>query len=602
MTSSGQDTGEQAGSPVTFGRLYELARPYLVPLIAATLLLIAGTGIGLLMPFLAGRVVDTALESAVAGIGLSGIVARLIGLFAVMGVLGYFQIHLLGAAGARLLRDLRRRLFGHLVGLSVDFFDGRRVGELLSRMGSDLTVVQAALTEQIPSGLQALVRFVGVLAIVLVLHTRLTLVALLAVPPVVLFAVFFGRRLERVARDERDAVAETSAWAEEALAGIRTLQAFSAEEDARTRYGARLSDLLDVQLANARFYAAFSGLTTFAGFSAFGIVLGYGGSLMLEGSLSAGALTSFLLYTFMIAVSVGQLGSLYAGYKRLRGSSERVFELLDRRSSIVEPVTPSPLGGGAGRLTLRSVGFRYQGADRPALENLSLTVEPGRLAALVGPSGSGKSTLFSLLLRFHEPDEGEILIDGRPLGSIATADLRRRIALVPQDIFLFSGSVAANIRMAAPDADAAATRAAAEAAGAAAFIEDLDRGYDTEVGERGVRLSAGQRQRIAIARAFLRDPQILLLDEPTSALDPDSEAVVQKAIEHLLEGRTTLIIAHRLATARRAARIHVLDRGRLTAAGSHEELHACNELYRRYWSLQSLQEPAAGSGGSMDPR
>ncbi len=601
MTSSAEEAGGAAG-PVAFSRLYGLARPYLVPLIAATALLIAGTGIGLLMPFLAGRVVDAALESAGAGAGLGGIVARLIGLFAIMGVLGYFQIYLLGAAGARLLRDLRRRLFSHLVGLSVDFFDGRRVGELLSRMGSDLTVVQAALTEQIPTGLQALVRFAGVLAILLVVQTRLTLVALLVVPPVVLFAVLFGRRLERVARDERDAVAETSAWAEEALAGVRTLQAFSAEEDARARYRNRLGDLLGVQLVNARLYAGFSGLMTFGGFSAFGIVLGYGGGLMLEGSLTAGELTSFLLYTFMIAISVGQLGSLYAGYRRLRGSSERVFELLDRESSIVGPVAPRPLADGGGRLSVQSVGFRYQGADQPALTDLSLTVEPGRLAALVGPSGSGKSTLFSLLLRFYEPDEGRILIDGRPLDSVALADLRRRMALVPQDIFLFSGSVAENIRMARPDADAATVRAAAEAAGAAAFIEDLDRGYDTEVGERGVRLSAGQRQRIAIARAFLRDPQILLLDEPTSALDPDSEAIVQEAIEHLLEGRTTLIIAHRLATARRAARIHVLDRGRLAAAGSHEELYAGNELYRRYWSLQSLRAPATGSGDAMDPR
>ena len=542
----------------------------------------------------AGQFVDTALDSG-SEQSLSELVGLLIGLFAVLGVLGYFQAWLLGAAGARLLRDLRGRLFGHLVGLSIDFFDRRRVGELLSRMNSDLTVVQTALTEQIPSGLQAVARFVGVLAILLVLHTRLTAVALLVVPPVVVFAVVIGRRLERVAVEERDAVAETSALAEEALAGVRTLQAFSAEEQARGRYRERLVALLAVQLRNVRLYGAFSGLMTFLGFSAFALVLGYGGNLMLGGALTPGQLTSFLLYTFAIATSVGQLGSLYAGYRRLRGSSERVFQLLDEGSAIVDSPSPVRLAEDASALRIRSVAFRYEGAEQPAIADLSMDVALGELAALVGPSGSGKSTLFALLLRFYEPQQGELLLEGRPLADFALSDLRRRIALVPQDIFLFSGSVADNIRLARPGADDADVRAAAEAAGAASFIEDLDEGFETEVGERGVRLSAGQRQRIAIARAFLRDPQILLLDEATSALDPDSEATVQRAIEQLLEGRTTIVIAHRLATARRARRIHVLDQGRLVAAGSHEELYETNELYRRYWLLQSLerQQPPA---------
>ncbi len=593
--------GERSSARVPFSRLFGLARPYLLPLVVGTVLLLAGSGVFLLVPMRVGEFVDTALESG-SEQELRELVVWLMGLFAVLGVLGYFQTWLLGAAGARLLRDLRRRLFGHLVGLSIDFFDRRRVGELLSRMSSDLTVVQTALTEQIPSGLQAAARFVGVLAILLVLQTRLTVVALLIVPPVVVFAMFFGRRLERVAVEERDAVAETSAWTEEALAGVRTLQAFSAEKQALNRYRERLVDLLGVQLRNVRLYGAFGGLMTFFGFAAFALVLGYGGNLMLEGALSAGELTSFLLYTFAIATSVGQLGALYAGYRRLRGSSERVFQLLDEGSAIVDSPSPVRLAEDAAALSIRSVGFRYQGAEQPALTDVSLEVEPGEMAALVGPSGSGKSTLFALLLRFYEAQSGELLIDGRPLADVALGDLRRRIALVPQEIFLFTGSVADNIRLACPDAGDDDVHAAAEAAGAASFIERLDDGFATEVGERGVRLSAGQRQRIAIARAFLRDPQILLLDEATSALDPDSEATVQRAIEHLLEGRTTIVIAHRLATARRARRIHVLDQGRLVAGGSHEELYDENELYRRYWLLQSLERerpadaihPAAG--------
>ncbi|MCY3971408.1 MAG: ABC transporter transmembrane domain-containing protein [Acidobacteria bacterium] len=596
MSTPASAEGERASAPVPFRRLYGLARPYLGPLLAGTVLLLAGTGVFLVVPMRAGQFVDTALDSG-SEQSLGELVSLLIGLFAVLGVLGYFQAWLLGAAGARLLRDLRRRLFGHLIGLSIDFFDRRRVGELLSRMNSDLTVVQTALTEQIPSGLQAVARFVGVLAILLVLHTRLTAVALLVVPPVVVFAMVIGRRLERVAVEERDAVAETSAWAEEALAGVRTLQAFSAEDQARGRYRERLVDLLAVQLRNVRLYGAFSGLMTFLGFSAFALVLGYGGNLMLGGALTPGQLTSFLLYTFAIATSVGQLGSLYAGYRRLRGSSERVFQLLDEGSAIVDSPSPVRLPEGASALSIRSVAFRYEGTEQPAIADVSMDVAPGELAALVGPSGSGKSTLFALLLRFYEPQQGELLLEGRPLADLALSDLRRRIALVPQDIFLFSGSVADNIRLARPGADDADVRAAAEAAGAVSFIERLDEGFATGVGERGVRLSAGQRQRIAIARAFLRDPQILLLDEATSALDPDSEATVQRAIEQLLEGRTTIVIAHRLATARRARRIHVLDQGRLVAGGSHEELYETNELYRRYWLLQSLesQQPPAAS-------
>lgn len=588
MSLRGREADERASAPVPFRRLYGLARPYARPLVFGTVLLLAGTGVFVLVPMQAGDLVDTAIEADLES-RLGRVVASLIGLFAVLAVLTYFQTWFLGAAGARLLRDLRRRLFGHLVGLSVDFYDRRRVGELLSRMASDLTVVQNALTEQIPSGLQAAVRFVAVLAILLVLHTRLTAVALLVVPPVVLFAIFYGRRLERVAQEERDAVAETSAWAEEALAGIRTVQAFSAEDQARGRYRSRLADLLGVQLHNVRLYGGFSALMTFFGFTAFALVLGYGGRLMLDGSLSAGKLTSFLLYTFSIGTSVGQLGALYAGYKRLRGSSARVFELLDQQSVIVDPPSPAKLPGNAAGLSVRSVGFRYEGAEQPALTDVSLEIAPGELVALVGPSGSGKSTLFGLLLRFYEAQRGEILLDGQPLRDVALADLRRRMALVPQDIFLFSGSVAENIRLARPDAGDDEVRAAAEAAGAASFIERLDEGFETEVGERGVLLSAGQRQRVAIARAFLRDPRILLLDEATSSLDPDSEATVQRAIEQLLEGRTTIVIAHRLATARRARRIHVLDQGRLVAAGSHEELYAANELYRRYWLLQSLE-------------
>jgi len=589
---------------VPFRRLFALARPHLGTLLAATALMLLASGVGLSVPLVAGRVVDTALSDAHLE-QLYGVVVKLLALFAVLAVVGFFEVYLLGVAGARLLRDLREALFTRLVGLSPAFYDKRRVGELLSRLGSDLTVVQSAIAEQIPGGLQACLRFFGTLGILLYLQPRLTLVALVVVPPVVLVSMYFGHRLQRFATEARDATAETSALAEEGLAGIRTVQSSGAESWFLGRYKERLAALLNVQIRNSRLHAAFTSAITFAAFSAFAIVLGYGGQLMLEERLSAGDLTSFLLYTFSIATSVGDLGGLYAAYRRLQGASVRVFELLDTDSAVADPgaATPpaAPFTTTRASLALREVTYRYEGAERDALSGVSLDVDPGSVVAFVGPSGSGKSTLFALLLRFYSPTSGTITLAQRPLDTIGFGDLRRAIGVVPQEIFLFSGTIAENLRIGArcrPDFEASAEdlHVAARAAGALEFIERLPKGFETEVGERGVRLSAGQRQRLAIARAFLANPPLLLLDEATSALDPDSEATVQASLERLLEGRTTLVIAHRLATARRADVIHVLEEGRIAASGTHDELYEASELYRRYWTLQSLAAaPDAGS-------
>ncbi len=581
---------------VSFGRLLGLARPHLALILSATALMLVMSLIGLAVPKLAGDVVDTALENATRT-ELRTVVAWLIGLFALMGLLGFVEFFMLGLAGARLLRDLRKSLFDRLVGLSPAFFDQRRVGELLSRLGSDLTVVQASITEQIPSGIQALLRFAGTLIVLFVLQTRLTLVALLVVPPVVIVALVVGIRLEKLSKKERDATAETSSLAEESLAGIRTVQAAGAEPRTLQRYSDRLAELLGVQIRNARLQSAFAGLMTFAGFSSFALVLGYGGELMLDDQLTAGELTSFLLYTFSIAMTVGQLGSLYAGYKRLKGASARLFELLDTESGVVDPVDAEPFVCDAGSLSIDDVSFSYEEGAR-ALDGVSINVEPGSMIALVGPSGSGKSTLLSLLLRFYDPDSGELRVDGRALPSIRLEELRRAMGLVPQEVFLFSGSVADNLRLGRKDATDEEVEKALEAAGALGFVQELKDGVRTEIGERGMRLSGGQRQRLAIARAFLEDPPILLLDEATSSLDPDSEALVQGALHRLFDGRTTVVIAHRLATARRADRIYVLDGGKITASGTHAALIESSDLYRRYWTLQSLEveqrEPGAG--------
>lgn len=570
-------------------RVLGLARPWLGRLLASTVFMLIGGAIGLLTPAVAGRVVDAALVDGDLQ-RLNRIVLSLIALFAALGVVSYVEHWLLRTTGALMLRDLRARLFHHLLQLSPSFFETRSVGELLSRMGSDLTRVQGALTNQIPQGIQALLRFAGTLVILLVMQTRLTLLALAVVPPVVLLALFFGRKVERLAREERDTTADASAQAEEALAGIRTVQSFDQTEHEDRRYESRLAALLGVQFRNAQVEGAFGGAVQFAAFSAFAVVLWYGGRLMLRDLMTPGELTSFLLYTFSIAVSVGTLGALYAAWRELKGSSARIFELLDTGSAIEDPMSPTPLPPVRGHLRFEDLHFAYPSEpDRPALSGIDLEVSPGEVVGLVGPSGAGKSTVFSLLLRFHDPTAGSVRLDGFDLRELRQQDIRQAIGIVPQEIFLFSGTVRENIAYARPGADDEAIVRAARLAGAHEFIAQLPRGYDTELGQRGVRLSAGQRQRIAIARTFLKDPAILLLDEATSSLDPDSERQVQSALDELLRGRTTLVIAHRLVTAQRADRILVLEEGRIVADGGHAELYESSELYRRYWTLQSLQ-------------
>jgi len=568
-------------------RLVGLVRPFLSPLLLASALLAIQALITLAAPRLAGIVIDSAVIDRDVD-RLNVIVGVLLGLFALRGVLSYGQTYLMRATGARLLRSLRDRVFGHLVTLGPDFHDNRRVGGLLSRIGADLAKAQGTLTSSMPEGLRATITLIGTLIIIFLLDAGLTLVALCALLPIPLVARMFGRPVQRLTTEVQDRLADSAAVADEALVGIRTVKSFSGESVEHKRYTGTLDKLLGTQLRNAHLVGAFYGLMNFAAFAAFAVVLWFGAREVAQNSITPGEMTAFLLYMFAIAGSVGSLGRLYAGFKELRGVSARVFEILDTEPSVGDAEDAKELSNPRGELAIDAVTFKYAGTDAPAISDVSVDVAAGDMVAFVGPSGAGKSTLFALLLRFYDPQAGSIRFDGNDIRSLTVRSLRDAIAVVPQEIVLFSGTIADNIRYGKPDASDVEIAQAAADAGAAEFIEAMADGYDQLVGERGVKLSAGQRQRIAIARAFLKQPTLLLLDEATSALDADSEAVVTGALENLASRCTTLVIAHRLATARRAKQVVILDHGKILDTGSHDELRERSELYRRYWELQSL--------------
>ena len=582
---------KRGGRLAPIGALRWLAaqvRPWTGRLAIASAAMLLSGAVTLLLPATAGRVVDAAVVERSLD-QLEGVILALLGLFAISAMLDFVQTYVLRSAAARMLRGLRARLHGHLLSLPPSFFERERVGDLLSRLGSDVSAIGDVLTRSLVGGLQQALVLVGALVILVVLHPRLTGVMLLAVPPVVVAAIYYGRRIQRLAREQQKRLAEANVTAEEAFSGIRTVQAFGREALERGRYTVRLAQILEMALRTARAWGAMGALVSFSAFGALTLVLWYGGNLVITGELTAGGLTSFLLYTFTVAASIGGVLSTYAGLRSAAGSTERVRELLETRSEIADPPQPIALGRPRGEIEFRAVRFAYPTKpEMPAIDGLSLHVRPGEVVALAGPSGGGKSTLAMLLMRFHDPQQGEVRLDGTGVRHFALRELRAAIGLVPQEIFLFGGSVAENIRYGRPDASDQELREAAQGAQAHGFIEALPQGYDTLVGERGVRLSAGERQRIAIARVLLEDPAVVVLDEATSSLDAESEHLVQRAFEHLLRGRTTLVIAHRLSTVRRADRVIILDRGRISEQGSHAELFESDGLYRRLCELQML--------------
>jgi subfamily B ATP-binding cassette protein MsbA len=469
------------------------------------------------------------------------------------------------------------------------FFADRRTGELTSRLTTDIGLLQSVMSHQIAEFSRQLLALVGGVVLLTLMQPRLTFTAIGVVPLVVGSGFYFGRRLKRMTTGVQDRVAEATAVAEEALSQIRTVQSFVQEPAERERYGARVLASVKAALVRAEVRGVFFGILTFTTFGGIVVVLWQGGLLVLDGKLSPGALVSFLLYTVFIAAAIGALASFFSSYQEAVGAAERVFELLETASPIADPPVPRELPRPVrGAVALERVSFRYL-TDPTApwtLREIDLSVVPGEVVALVGPSGAGKTTLVSLLPRFWDVAEGRVLLDGIDIRDLRLADLRGAIGIVPQEPALFSGTVRENIAYARPGATVAEVEAAARAAHAHEFVERLQQGYDTLVGERGVKLSGGQRQRVAIARALLKNPAVLVLDEATSSLDNESERLIEDAMERLLVGRTTLIIAHRLSTVRRADRLIVMDHGRIVEEGSHTALLARGGLYARLYQHQ----------------
>ena len=513
--------------------------------------------------------------------------AALAAMIALLGVLTWFRVYNVYWIGARFTADLRGRVYDHLLTLSPGFYESARTGEVASRVTNDVTLIEAVMGGTFLYALRMAFTLAGCVVMLFFTSVKLTVIALGCMPLVLLPIALLGTRVRKLSRAVQDRVADISSHVDETLHEIRTVQAFAHEDRESATFGERVNAVFLASVQRSHYLAALIATVIVLAFGAVGILLWVGAHDVFAGRLSAGSLTAFIFYAVIVANATFVLAEVYGELQRAAGASERLLELLGTQSRIRAPENPSPMPSPQGRLALEDVTFDYP--SRPgvhALDGFSLAVEPGEVVALVGPSGAGKTTVFQLLLRFYDPGTGRVTVDGVDAAGVDPRELRRRIAVVSQDPVIFAASVAENVRYGRPDATDDEVRAALDAAYALDFVDRLGDGVATPLGERGVKLSGGQRQRIAIARAILADRAILLLDEATSALDAESEKAVQRALEKLMQDRTTLVIAHRLATVKSCDRIVVMDHGKIVATGRHETLVAQNGLYARLAALQ----------------
>ncbi len=564
---------------VDFAPFKPLLRPHRGAMIEAALLVMGVAALNLALLWLFRYFVDhvLVLHDTTA---LWRIIWAALALFALHSLMSVRHHVVVARVGQHVVTALRLRVVEHLTRLSLDFFARRRTGELMSRVTSDVGTIQQVATSVPVDLAKQTVTFAGAMALLLYMNWRLCLAVLAVVPLVVLVARLFGRRLKALSTESQDCSAESATILEEMISGIKLLKSFVMERYELDRLAAQLARADAVALRRATLLGVFVPvITVLTLIGALG-VLWYGGVQVIRGAMTPGDLVAFLLFGGILMGPFSSVARLFTQVKEAQGAMQRVTEILNEQPTVQDAPRAVPLAGAAGRIQVRDVVFAYD-KGRPVLQGVSLTAEPDQIVALVGPSGGGKTTLVHLIHRFYDPEAGAIFVDGRDLRSIRLDDLYAHIALVPQETVLFGGTVEENIRFGRPSASQEDLVAAASAAHAHGFIQGLPNGYDTVVGEKGVRLSGGQRQRIAIARAILKNPRILLLDEATSALDNESEVLVQDALDRLMRGRTTIVVAHRLSTIQRADQILVLDQGRIVERGTHVELLASRGLYHR---------------------
>jgi ATP-binding cassette, subfamily B, bacterial MsbA len=574
-----------------FARFRPFLTPYLPRMAMAGLLVMMVAAINLALLRLAGALWDVITVQRDAG-GMNGLIALFLALVIVQGLCSMGHSYLTAYVSQHIVADFRRHLFAHLQTLSVAFFARRRTGELLSRLMNDVTIIQSVVTETPIDGAKQLVTFVGGIAFLLVMNWRLCLLILVLLPLLVLVAKVFGRRLKALSTSIQDQTAAVSTLIEEVIAGIRIVKSFVQTPREEERFATQIDHTMALTMRRAEIMAVFIPVISLLTFSAAAAVLWYGGRQVIDGAVTPGELFAFVLFAGILIGPFSSAARVFAQIREAQGATARVFEILDTQPEIRDAPHAVALSSVSGLVAVEHVSFAYD-ARQSVLTDVSFDAKPGELVAIVGPTGAGKTTVMNLLHRFYDPTEGRITVDGLDLRQITLESWYRQIALVPQETILFGGTILDNIRYGNRDASQDAVAEASRAAHAHDFIMSFPDHYLTLVGEKGVNLSGGQRQRIAIARAVLKNPRILLLDEATSALDSESERLVQQALDQLMKGRTTFVIAHRLTTIQGAHRILVLDKGRLIEAGTHDELMARKQLYHYLYSLRLAEAPSS---------
>ncbi|HET9574879.1 MAG TPA: ABC transporter ATP-binding protein [Nitrospira sp.] len=574
----------------TFKRFLPFLKPYLSRMLFAGLLVMGVAAINLALLRLAGTLWDVITVQHDAG-RMTELIALFLGLVVLQGLCSMGHSYFTAWVSQHIVADFRRHLFAHLQTLSVSFFARRRTGELLSRLMNDVTVIQSVVTETPIDTAKQLVTFVGGIAFLLAMNWRLCLLILVLLPLLVVVAKFFGRRLKSLSTSIQDQTAALSTLIEEVLSGIRIVKSFVQTRREETRFSTQVGQTLSLTMRRAGIMAVFIPVISLLTFSAAAAVLWYGGRQVIDGAVSPGDLFAFVLFAGILIGPFSSAARVFAQVREAQGATERVFEILDTQSDVVDAPNAMVLSNVSGHIQVEHVSFAYD-RRQPVLANMSFEAKPGELVAIVGPTGAGKTTVMNLIHRFYDPTEGQITIDGHDLRQVTLESWYRQIALVPQEMILFGGTILDNIKYGNRDASEEAVKAASRAAHAHDFIMSFPDQYHTIVGEKGINVSGGQRQRIAIARAILKNPRILLLDEATSALDSESERLVQEALERLMKGRTTFVIAHRLTTIQGADRILVLNKGRLVESGTHNELMDRQGLYHYLYTLRLTELPS----------